>query len=132
MLVEHHYSERFRWPQPGDMIRYAPRPQARPVPGLHTPVEGVRLVGRGMGARVEGEPCRLDATAMQHGPGGSLLVVAVEPGGEALHLRWAGGPTDATADCGTAAEIRVHRDGFIVLRNIADFGLPTLPVATPP
>ncbi|MDO9709953.1 hypothetical protein [Paracraurococcus lichenis] len=113
---------------PGEMIRYLPESRMQPAPGVATAVEAMRLAGQGLQARAEGEACRFDAAAMRQAPG-SLLVVAVEPGGAMLHLRWAGGPTDAAADCGTEAEIRLSREGFVRLRNLAAFGLPALPPA---
>lgn len=132
-LAARHAEEAFTVPVTvGELVRFIPDPAAAGAsddPG--EVVEAKRLTGWGMTAEATGEACRFGAVAVRRG-GGSLVVVAREPGGGALRVRWAGGPTHATADCGSAADLRMGRDGFVALRNLAAFGVARLPeVAVP-
>jgi len=130
VALAHRYGqEALAGPAVGEILRVTATPgaagQRGDVPGLVA--EATRLAGQGLSARDTGATCRFETSALQRGGGGNLLVVAREPGGQVLHLRWAGGPTDATADCGSASDLRMRRDAFLSLQTFATFGTPELP-----
>jgi len=131
VLAEHHRAEAFLSPRLGEIARFLPGPNPGDARLPAVTVDAARLEGEGLAARAA-TPCRFESASLLHLPG-SLMVIGVEPGGERLQVRWAGGPTAAAdEDCGTDRPLGMDRYGFITLRNLADFGVPVLPSPTLP
>jgi hypothetical protein len=126
VVVARNAAKAVRWPAIGDIVEFPSGAQRPKAPVVQAAVTATRLSGRGMGAADTGRTCLLDTTWLRR-TGGSLLVVAREPDGGPVQVRWAGGPTHGAADCGPEDDLRMSRGDFTVFRNLAVLGMPSMP-----